>query len=260
MEGRNLEITNYRFGFQGQEGDDEVFGKDNLWAYKYRLHDARLGRFFSVDPLAGKYPFYSMYQFSGNRVIDMVELEGLEPGIPFNSATEAALNFGKYYGVFSIIENREYSATIYVYMDKDGKTKYTYNNPKRGTKSGAPPNRVKKREGKAVAGIHSHGAYDYRYDNNNFSPDDINFSENEGVPEYITTPSGLLKKYDPVTEEVSVISEDLPSDPSDPEKRNTNHAMEEEISKKERNQKIKEYRKIRKEFKKEYRKILKERE
>ncbi|GIV28846.1 MAG: hypothetical protein KatS3mg027_2660 [Bacteroidia bacterium] len=78
MEGRDLEITNYRFGFQGQEGDDEVYGKNNLWAYKYRLHDARLGRFFSVDPLADKYPYNSVYAFSENRVIDGVELEGLE--------------------------------------------------------------------------------------------------------------------------------------------------------------------------------------
>jgi RHS repeat-associated protein len=78
MEGRALEITNYRYGFQGQEGDDEVFGKNNLWAYKYRLHDARLGRFFSVDPLADKYPYNSVYAFSENRVIDGVELEGLE--------------------------------------------------------------------------------------------------------------------------------------------------------------------------------------
>ncbi|GIV41864.1 MAG: hypothetical protein KatS3mg034_1174 [Vicingaceae bacterium] len=67
---------------RGRKGDDEVFGKNNLWAYKYRLHDARLGRFFSVDPLADKYPFYSFYQFSGNRLIDKVELEGLEPGEP----------------------------------------------------------------------------------------------------------------------------------------------------------------------------------
>ncbi len=78
MEGRNLETIDYRFGFQGQEGDDEVFGTNNLWAYKYRLHDARLGRFFSVDPLAGKYPYNSVYAFSENRVIDGVELEGLE--------------------------------------------------------------------------------------------------------------------------------------------------------------------------------------
>jgi len=43
------------------------------------MHDPRLGRFFAVDPLTAKYPYYTPYQFSGNRVIDMVELEGLEP-------------------------------------------------------------------------------------------------------------------------------------------------------------------------------------
>ncbi|MEZ4826750.1 MAG: hypothetical protein R3C61_10735 [Bacteroidia bacterium] len=32
-----------------------------------------------MDPLAPKYPFYSPYAFSGNRVLDAVELEGLEP-------------------------------------------------------------------------------------------------------------------------------------------------------------------------------------
>ncbi|GIV45152.1 MAG: hypothetical protein KatS3mg035_2275 [Bacteroidia bacterium] len=100
MEGRNLEITNYRFGFQGQEGDDEVYGKSNLWAYKYRLHDARLGRFFSVDPLAGKYPYNSVYAFSENRVIDGVELEGLEKSKPKTNEGKTALQiyeekFGK---------------------------------------------------------------------------------------------------------------------------------------------------------------------
>ncbi len=43
------------------------------------MHDPRIGRFFAVDPLTGKYPFYSPYAFSGNRVIDAIELEGLEP-------------------------------------------------------------------------------------------------------------------------------------------------------------------------------------
>ena len=44
------------------------------------MHDPRVGRFFATDPLEKKYPFYSPYAFSGNRVIDAVELEGLEPG------------------------------------------------------------------------------------------------------------------------------------------------------------------------------------
>jgi hypothetical protein len=42
------------------------------------MHDPRIGRFFVVDPLAAKYPYNSTYAFSENRLIDGVELEGLE--------------------------------------------------------------------------------------------------------------------------------------------------------------------------------------
>lgn len=42
------------------------------------MHDPRVGRFFSVDPLARDYPWNSSYAFSENRVIDGIELEGLE--------------------------------------------------------------------------------------------------------------------------------------------------------------------------------------
>lgn len=72
------EDDSYRYGFQGQEMDDEVKGAGNSVNYKYRMHDPRIGRFFAVDPLSPKYPHNSPYQFSGNKVIDHVELEGLE--------------------------------------------------------------------------------------------------------------------------------------------------------------------------------------
>jgi len=42
------------------------------------MYSPRVGRFFAVDPLAGKYPWNSPYAFSENRVIDSRELEGLE--------------------------------------------------------------------------------------------------------------------------------------------------------------------------------------
>lgn len=64
--------------FQGQEKDDELKGEGNSLNYKYRMHDPRVGRFFARDPLASKFPFNSPYAFSENRVIDGVELEGLE--------------------------------------------------------------------------------------------------------------------------------------------------------------------------------------
>lgn len=70
--------TNYIYGFQNQERDDEIKGAGNSINYKYRMHDPRIGRFFCIDPLAAKYPYNSPYAFSENRVIDGIELEGLE--------------------------------------------------------------------------------------------------------------------------------------------------------------------------------------
>lgn len=77
MPGRSYTGEDYRYGFQGQETDKEWLG--GAVAFKYRVHDARIGRFLSVDPLTADYPNYSSYSFSGNRVIDSSELEGLEP-------------------------------------------------------------------------------------------------------------------------------------------------------------------------------------
>ncbi|MEL1244930.1 RHS repeat-associated core domain-containing protein [Flavobacterium sp. DGU11] len=94
---RNYQDTSdkYRFGFQGQERDDELKGPGNSLNYTYRMHDPRIGRFFAVDPLTGKYPFYSPYAFSGNRVIDASELEGLEPFV-HNSARLADARLEKF--------------------------------------------------------------------------------------------------------------------------------------------------------------------
>lgn len=68
----------YRYGFQGQQKDNEIRGEGNSLNYKYRMHDARIGRFLSVDPLAGSYPWNSPYAFAENRTIDGLDLEGLE--------------------------------------------------------------------------------------------------------------------------------------------------------------------------------------
>ena len=87
---RHGSSNSYRYGFQGQEKDDEIKGEGNSLNYTFRMHDARVGRFFAIDPLTHKYPFYSPYQFSGNKVIQFVELEGLEEG---PSGSKSALNF-----------------------------------------------------------------------------------------------------------------------------------------------------------------------
>jgi RHS repeat-associated protein len=68
----------YIYGFNGQERDDEVSGAGNSYSFEYRVYDARLGRFLSVDPLFKEYPWNSTYAFAENRVIDGKDLEGLE--------------------------------------------------------------------------------------------------------------------------------------------------------------------------------------
>ncbi|MEW4925440.1 RHS repeat-associated core domain-containing protein [Algibacter sp. 2305UL17-15] len=84
---RHGATDSYRYGFQGQEMDDEVKGEGNSYNFKYRMHDARVGRFFAEDPLASKYPWNSPYAFSENRVIQFVELEGLEIGMSYIYST-----------------------------------------------------------------------------------------------------------------------------------------------------------------------------
>lgn len=50
----------------------------NWDSFKWRNYMPDIGRFFNVDPLAEDYYHNSTYAFSENRVIDSVELEGLE--------------------------------------------------------------------------------------------------------------------------------------------------------------------------------------
>jgi len=75
----------YRFGFNGQQKDNEYAGIGNSLEFKYRGFDPRIGRFRSVDPLVATYPWNSPYAFAENKPISGRDLKGLEYGgaIPF---------------------------------------------------------------------------------------------------------------------------------------------------------------------------------
>ena len=47
---RHGSSNSYRYGFQGQEKDDEIKGEGNSLNYTFRMHDPRVGRFFATDP------------------------------------------------------------------------------------------------------------------------------------------------------------------------------------------------------------------
>jgi|GEM_PF-4586174 len=70
------------YGFNNQEKNDEVYGPEGTsYAFEYRIHDTRLGRFLSVDPLEADFPWYTPYQFAGNKPIWCIDIEGKEDGI-----------------------------------------------------------------------------------------------------------------------------------------------------------------------------------
>ncbi len=52
---RSASSAAYRYGFQGQEKDDEIKGEGNSLNYKFRMHDPRVGRFFTEDPTRKHY-------------------------------------------------------------------------------------------------------------------------------------------------------------------------------------------------------------
>lgn len=65
----NRNDDNYRFGFNGQEKDNEIKGIGNSLDFGARIHDSRLGRWLSIDPLQAKYPSASTYNFTLNNPI-----------------------------------------------------------------------------------------------------------------------------------------------------------------------------------------------
>ncbi|OFX60748.1 MAG: hypothetical protein A2046_07880 [Bacteroidetes bacterium GWA2_30_7] len=79
MPGREYVGEQYRFGFNGVEKDDEIRGLTGTnYTFKFREYDPLTGRFWSVDPLASKYPWNSTYAFAENDVIRSIDIEGLE--------------------------------------------------------------------------------------------------------------------------------------------------------------------------------------
>lgn len=79
MPGRKFTAgTQYRYGFNGKENDNEVKGEGNQQDYGMRIYDPRLGRFLSVDPLTNEFPWNSTYAFAENQPIWAIDLDGLE--------------------------------------------------------------------------------------------------------------------------------------------------------------------------------------
>ena len=76
MEGRTQYAEKYRFGFNGMEKYDHWQGEGHAYDFGARVYDSRLGRWMSVDPLAGKYEDVSPYIFSINSPLAYKDIDG----------------------------------------------------------------------------------------------------------------------------------------------------------------------------------------
>lgn len=71
-------IGGYRYFFNGQEGDNEVFENGGFQNYGFRMYDTRIARFWGVDPLTKNYPMLTPFQFASNTPIWATDLDGQE--------------------------------------------------------------------------------------------------------------------------------------------------------------------------------------
>ena len=71
-------LPDKRSHFLTKERDEE----SGLYYYGARYYAGWLCRFVSVDPLEQDYPYYTPYQYAGNKPITFVDLDGLEESEP----------------------------------------------------------------------------------------------------------------------------------------------------------------------------------
>ncbi|WP_185154529.1 RHS repeat domain-containing protein [Fulvivirga sp. M361] len=89
--GRNSAETSLKqYRYVGKEHDEE----SGLYYYGARYYASWLIRFVSVDPLKDEYPYYTPYQYAGNKPITFIDLDGLQEIKP-EDAARMKRNFDK---------------------------------------------------------------------------------------------------------------------------------------------------------------------
>jgi RHS repeat-associated protein len=66
----------YRFGFNGAEKIDEIYGDWNGYDLGARMYDPRLGKMFSTDPREAEYAWQSTYAYYANSPINTIDFNG----------------------------------------------------------------------------------------------------------------------------------------------------------------------------------------
>jgi RHS repeat-associated protein len=76
MPGRSFSVEEYRYGFNGKENQDELMANNNSQDFGARMYDARVGRWWGMDPLSNKKSYFSPFLFGANNPIVFVDPDG----------------------------------------------------------------------------------------------------------------------------------------------------------------------------------------
>jgi len=68
--------TQYLYGFNGKEKNNEISGEGNSYDFGARMYDQRIGKWFSVDPMREVYTSLSPYSYSANNPVNILDAEG----------------------------------------------------------------------------------------------------------------------------------------------------------------------------------------
>lgn len=80
MPGHQVSVSDYRYGFNGKENDNEVKGTGNQVDFGARVYDIRIGRFLSIDPAQNVFPWHTPYHYAGNNPVAFIDIDGENPG------------------------------------------------------------------------------------------------------------------------------------------------------------------------------------
>ncbi|WP_205509787.1 LamG-like jellyroll fold domain-containing protein [Longitalea arenae] len=76
MPGRKWSMSNYRYGFNGKENDNEMKGEGNSIDFGDRVYDPRIGKLLSVDYKSSSYPSHSPYSYAAGNPILYIDPDG----------------------------------------------------------------------------------------------------------------------------------------------------------------------------------------
>ncbi|MBU1720108.1 MAG: hypothetical protein KKA07_13665 [Bacteroidetes bacterium] len=121
MPGRNFNAGEYRYGFNGQEKDDEITGVTGSHLdFGARIYDSRLARWLSVDPERTKFPSLSPFSFAADNPVFFLDKGGRVIIAYSESAEDVEAFFGAVFTNWDVM--KQY---VKVTTDQHGNTVYS---------------------------------------------------------------------------------------------------------------------------------------